>query len=110
VDLRVFVIAPGRTQNFDPAAWGDAVVVVERGQVVLESLDGRRVRCERGFVGFLAGLPLRAVHNERQDLALISAVSRAPHRVRPRPVRGRVISFPGSHRLDEGRQTKEGIS
>ena len=80
VDLRVIAITSGHSKDFDPAAWRDALVLVERGQVILETLSGQRYCCEQGFVGYLAGLPLRALRNEHCDLVLISAVSRATHR------------------------------
>lgn len=107
IDVRVVTIRPGDSQRFDPADWRDALVVVERGQIVLESVTGRRLACQQGFVGCLADLPLSALHNEGHDVALISAVSRTATS-RSAPDRLGVISFSGGHRRNEGHPTTQG--
>ncbi len=38
-------------------------MVVKRGQIELEDLSASRLSLERGAVLWLAGLPLRALHN-----------------------------------------------
>jgi hypothetical protein len=75
-ELRIVVVAPGRPRAYDESEWRDALVVVERGEIELESLGGSRARLLRGDVVWLRGLPLRALHNPRREPALLVAVSR----------------------------------
>ncbi len=75
--LRVFVIAAGAERVFEPSEWRDSLVVIERGQLELQSLDGLCWRRACGDVMFLAGLPLRMLRNDGCETALVSAVSRA---------------------------------
>ena len=74
--LRVVAIAPGGRRDYDSVSWRDALVVVEHGAIELECLSGRHHRFERGAVLWLAGLPLRALHNKGYEPALLVAVSR----------------------------------
>lgn len=73
---RVIVVAPGGSRVYDAADWRDAVVVVERGEVELESTAGSRRRFGCGDVLWLAGLPLRVIHNRGEETAMLIAVSR----------------------------------
>jgi hypothetical protein len=52
---RVVSIAPSRTRDYQSQEWSDTLVLVERGEVELEHLDGRRYRFGRGAVLFLIG-------------------------------------------------------
>jgi quercetin dioxygenase-like cupin family protein len=74
--LRVVAVAPGAERPYEPAEWKDAMVVVERGEIELETVrDGRR-RYERGDVLWLTGLPLRALRNRGGEPAVLVAVTR----------------------------------
>lgn len=77
-ERRVIVVAPGRSRAYDETEWRDALVVVEHGQIELESAAGARRRFVRGEVLCLAGLPLRALHNRGPEPAVLVAVSRPP--------------------------------
>jgi quercetin dioxygenase-like cupin family protein len=77
-ELRVVTIAPGCVRPYDDGEWRDALVVVEQGEIELESLGGTRRRLPHGAVLWLAGLPLRALHNPGAETALLAAVSRRP--------------------------------
>jgi hypothetical protein len=83
-DARAVTVAPGRERAFEQAEWRDAIVVVERGEIELESLGGSRWPFGRGDVLWLVGLPLRALHNRGREPAILVAVSRA------RPVSARL--------------------
>jgi hypothetical protein len=83
--VRLVAVAPGRTRAYDDAEWSDALVIVEHGEIELEGLSGSRQTFERGAVLWLAGLPLRALHNRGREPALIVAVSRAPMSFGPPP-------------------------
>jgi hypothetical protein len=72
----VIVIAPEHSRGYDGAEWQGALVVVERGQVELEWLNGSRHCFGRGDVLWLDRLPLRALHNRGHTPAVLVAVSR----------------------------------
>jgi hypothetical protein len=73
-ELREIALAPGGERPYDEAEWRGALVVVERGQIELECLGGTRRRFGCGAVLWLAGLPLRSLHNRGTEPALIAAV------------------------------------
>jgi glyoxylate utilization-related uncharacterized protein len=75
-ELRVITLAPGGARPYTPAEWRDALVVVVRGEIELETLGRARWRFERGDVLWLSGLPLRALHNGGREPARLVAVSR----------------------------------
>jgi hypothetical protein len=74
--LRVFVLPPGACHAYRPAEWRDALVVVERGEIELETCSGRRWRFRCGEILSLADLPLQALHNPGSEATLLAAVSR----------------------------------
>ena len=73
---RVVRVPPGRARDYDEADWRDALVVVVRGEIELEARAGGRERFARGAVLSLAGLPLRALHNQGAEPAELLAVRR----------------------------------
>jgi hypothetical protein len=77
-ELRVLLIAPMGRRPYRGVEWRDALVVVERGKVELEGLDGTRWSFDEGAILWLAGLPLRALHNRRPEVAILAAASRRP--------------------------------
>lgn len=81
IELRAIVVAPGGERAYDEAEWLDALVVVERGEVELECLSGRRQRFRSGAVLVLFGLPLRALRNSSREPVLLVAVSRSRQRL-----------------------------
>jgi hypothetical protein len=87
-ELRVLLIAPLGERRYRSEEWRDALVVVERGAVELESYDGSLWPFASGAVLWLAGLSLRALHNPWEEVAVLAAVSR-----RQRPRQG-AMSFP----------------
>jgi len=74
--VRTVAVAPGQERVIDDAEWRDALVLLERGEIELECPGGARRRFRSGSVLCLAGLGLRAVHNEGPEPALLVAVSR----------------------------------
>jgi hypothetical protein len=86
VEVRIFAIAPSDERPYRASEWRSALVVVERGQVDLMGVDGTRLSFARGDTLFLAGLPIRALRNEGEQVALLSALSRAADSA---PSRGR---------------------
>jgi hypothetical protein len=79
-DVRVVTIEPGGVLSYDPADWRDGLVIVECGQIQLESISGVRSTCLRGDVMWLTGLPVRALHNVSDGPAVLAVVSRKRHR------------------------------
>jgi hypothetical protein len=75
--VRAVAVPPGSTLPYVEGDWRDALVVVHYGEIELECVNGTRRRFADGDVLWLAGLPLRAVHNSGAEPALLAAVSRA---------------------------------
>jgi hypothetical protein len=75
-EVRLVVVAPGRSLPYDDAQWRDALVIVGRGQIELEGLGGSLRSFERGAVLWLAGLALRMLHNRGHQPAVLVAVTR----------------------------------
>jgi hypothetical protein len=73
---RVVTIDPARSLVCDDADWGDAIVVVERGVVELETAYGGRCWLRAGDVFWLAGLRVRAMHSVGSEPAVLAAASR----------------------------------
>jgi hypothetical protein len=77
-ERRVFVVAPGTARRYVEDDWRGAVVIVERGELELETRSGVRRRFHRGDVLWLEDLPLRALHNPGANATVLAAVSRRP--------------------------------
>jgi hypothetical protein len=75
-EKRVISVASGDYRAYDEGEWQGAIVVVERGEIELESTSGNRRAFRSGGVLWLAGLPLRALHNRGREDAVLVAVSR----------------------------------
>ena len=75
-EVRAVGVEPGGHRIYHRAEWSDAIVVVERGEIELECLNGARYRFRSGDLLWLAGLPLRSLHNRGREPALLVAVSR----------------------------------
>lgn len=54
---------------YNEAEWRDALVMVGRGEIELESVDGDSCRFGRGSVLCLVGLRLRALRNRGTEPA-----------------------------------------
>jgi quercetin dioxygenase-like cupin family protein len=75
-EVRRVTVAPGRALAYDEADWRDALVVVEHGRIELEATGGSRRMFERGAVLWLAGVPLRAVHNHGPERVVMVVFTR----------------------------------
>jgi hypothetical protein len=75
-ERREIVVGPGCTLAHDEVEWGDALVVVESGEVEVESLNGAWLRLERGAVLWLADLPVKALRNSGKGPAVLTSVRR----------------------------------
>jgi hypothetical protein len=75
-ELRVFTVAPGCARPYAEPDWRDALVVVTRGEIELETLGHARWRFGCGALLCLTGLPLRALHNRGAEPVRLVAVSR----------------------------------
>jgi quercetin dioxygenase-like cupin family protein len=84
------VIAAGCMVPFDETQWRDALVIVESGEVELETTSGLRRRFRAGDMLWLTGLPLRCLHNPGGEPAVLMAVSRRPPPPPPPPTTTRV--------------------
>jgi hypothetical protein len=75
-ELRRLALGPGKRHAYDPREWQDSLVVVERGEVELECLSGACRSFSGGDILWLAGLPIRALHNHGNAPAVVVAVRR----------------------------------
>ncbi|TMK45871.1 MAG: hypothetical protein E6G66_12350 [Actinobacteria bacterium] len=75
-ERRLITIEPGAYRAFAASDWGDSLVVLECGEIELECLGGHREHVEHGAIFWLAGLPLRALHNAGAVPAVLVAISR----------------------------------
>jgi hypothetical protein len=75
-EVRVLVISPGCGRGYDEAEWRDALVEIESGVLELEFTSGTRQRFGSGDVLWLAGLPIRALHNPGLEPCTVVAASR----------------------------------
>jgi len=75
-ERRVVTLEAGRERRYDAAEWRDALVVVERGELELESSAGCSRRFAAGDLLWLAGLPLRALHNPGPEPVSMVAIAR----------------------------------
>jgi hypothetical protein len=79
-ERRVIALAPGASRSFDEAGWRDALVLLESGELEVEGRTGCRVRLRAGAIFWLAGLPVRSLHNPGRDAAVLVAISRSMSR------------------------------
>ncbi len=75
-ERRLITIEPGAYRAFAASDWADALVVLACGEIELEGLGGHRAHLAPGAVFWLAGLPLRALHNTGPVPAVLVAISR----------------------------------
>jgi hypothetical protein len=75
-DVRRAVVVPRRPRAFHEAEWEDALVVVERGRIELECVNGARRSFGRGSMLFLTGLSLCAVRSYADGPSVLLVVSR----------------------------------
>jgi hypothetical protein len=76
-ERQVITLAPGASLSLDETDWADALVLLESGEVDLEGRASCRVRLRAGAIFWLAGLPLRCLHNAGPEPAVLVAISRA---------------------------------
>jgi quercetin dioxygenase-like cupin family protein len=81
--MRELAIPPHGTLRYRSATWADALVVVERGELEVETVAGERRRFGHGSVLCLAGLRLRSLRNPGDTPCTLSAVSRRTRRPAP---------------------------
>ena len=74
--IREFVVPPGGERRYIHDEWRGALVVVEKGNIEIESLGGVRLSFQAGAVLFLAGLRIRFLRNRELVPAVLTATSR----------------------------------
>lgn len=73
---RTIHLEPGACRPYLAAEWQDCLVVVESGEVDLETTSGLRHTCRGGDMLWLAGLPLRCLANHGSTTVVITTVRR----------------------------------
>jgi quercetin dioxygenase-like cupin family protein len=76
-ECRAVSVEPGGDRIYHDAEWHDALVLVARGEIELEWRNGRRCRLASGQIFWLAGLPLRRIHNDGAETAQLVTISRS---------------------------------
>jgi len=76
-ERRLITLEAGACRAFAASDWADSLVVLESGEIELESLGGHREHFQHGASFWLAGLPLRALHNPGQVPAVLVAICRS---------------------------------
>lgn len=74
--VRQIAVAPGGERTVQEGEWADALVVVERGTIELECLDGARRSFGSGDMLCLRRLRLRLLRNRGHGPVLLIAISR----------------------------------
>ena len=75
-ELRTVPVPPCSVRSYDADEWRDALVIVEHGEIQLESLRGALHHFESGDILSLEDLPLRALHNPGPGRAVLLAIAR----------------------------------
>lgn len=73
---RTILLEPGECRPYLADEWRDCLVVVEAGDVDLETTGGLRHTCRRGDILWLAGLPIQRLVNRGPAPVLITSVRR----------------------------------
>lgn len=76
-EFRAVSVEPGGDRIYHDPEWRDALVLVARGEIELEWQNGRRCRLPSGETFWLAGLPLRRIHNDGPETARLVAITRS---------------------------------
>jgi hypothetical protein len=82
---RVVTVAAGCSRAYVAWEWRDAIVVIECGELELETAAGVCRSFGSGAILWLDGLPLRALNNRGSGPAVLVAVSRRPAPGAPSP-------------------------
>ena len=75
-EVRTVTIAAGASRAYVAAEWRDALVLVQCGDLELETSTGACWRFRHDDVLWLAEMPVRALHNPGSVDTLLVAVSR----------------------------------
>ena len=73
---RAVAMETGVTRIYNEAEWRDALVLVVRGEIELESVGGESCRFGCGSILCLVGLRLRALRSRGREPTVLVAVSR----------------------------------
>lgn len=74
---RLVTIEPGGSRPHRPAEWRDALVLVVRGTLLLETRDGQLHGFGRGDVLWLDGIGARSLRNPGRVPTVLVSISRA---------------------------------
>jgi hypothetical protein len=75
-DRRVVTIPPRTSLPFQPLSWRDALVVVARGAVEIETESGQRQLFGNGALIWLDRIPVRLLRNPGVETTVLGAVAR----------------------------------
>lgn len=72
LERRLIMVGTGAERPYVAAEWRDAIAVLEKGSIVLEHADGRRLRLDEGAVFSLSRMALAAIRNDGRSEAIIA--------------------------------------
>jgi hypothetical protein len=75
---RSLVIPPGSHHAYRPSEWSEAIVMVQQGEIELESAGQPARRFRSGDLLWLGGLGAGAIRNHGPGAAVLVAVSKQP--------------------------------
>jgi len=74
--MRTVVIAADTSRPYLESEWRDSLVVVDSGEVEVETTTGERRRFASGDILFFTGLSIRRLRNPGAEATVLKAVSR----------------------------------
>ncbi|HYH59147.1 MAG TPA: hypothetical protein VD790_07990 [Thermoleophilaceae bacterium] len=74
--VRTISVEPGGSLPYEGAEWRDALLVVERGEIAVDTACGLTWHFHKGDLLTLAGMPVSAVRNPGASPALLLATER----------------------------------
>jgi len=76
IEVSIRILDAGTETAYHPDDWKDSIVEIEAGAVEIETRDGQAVAFQAGDVFWLAGLPVRALHNRGDIPAVLVTATR----------------------------------
>src|SRR5215217_4410622 len=76
IEVSIRILVAGTETAYHPDDWKDSIVEIEAGAVEIETRHGQAVVFRAGDVFWLAGLPVRALHNRGDIPAVLVTATR----------------------------------
>ena len=98
IEVSIRILYAGTETAYHPDDWKDSIVEIESGAVEIKTRDGATLEFRSGDVFWLAGLPVRALHNRGDIPAVLVTATRRHCPVAPSVARRRwSVAFTTDH-------------